>query len=263
MKKTLLLSFILINYFGFSQNPNLVSNGTMEVFANTNSTPTGWSSSSDFGTFNKNTTDFTEGSSSVQFNPQFSSLTMFTLVAIPLEAGKTYQVKYSYKYLGSSFDQNTNLEFKIISGPTVSNPYIYNTNFVNNNWNTVETTFTPTITNASYSVEIKVLPDSSFEYVVLIDNVQIFELSALSSPSAKLENGLRFISIGDNQFKINKSTDTAISEVALYSILGAKLPLKNKLNGHQELNLNGLAPGIYIVHVSTNKGKLSKKILVK
>ena len=263
MQKVLLLFFFLLNYSAFSQNPNLVSNGTMEVFANANSTPTGWSSSSDFGTFNQNTSDFIEGTSSVQFNPQFSDLFMFTLVNIPLEAGKTYQVKYSYKYLGTDFDENTNLEFKIISLPTVSNPFVYNTNFVNNNWNTVETTFTPTITNAAYSVEMKVKPGSSFNYVVLVDNVQIVETSALSSSSAELEHNMSLISLGNNQFKIKKSTDIVISEVALYSILGTKQPLKNKLNSHQELNLNGLASGFYIVHVSTNKGKLSKKILVK
>jgi len=260
MKTTLLLSCLLLSY-SIQAQTNLVSNGNVEQFTFPDSTPDDWSSSSDFGDFSQNTTDFIEGSSSVQFDDIGGGLMMFTIVDIPLENGKTYDVKYSYKYLGSDFDANDNIEFKIISGPTVSNPFIDTINIQDNNWNTVQIQFSPTITNSDYAVEIEI-QNSGFEspYQVLFDDIQIVESPPLSNLGFTLQDDITLINKGDNLIQLKKSSNTIITNISLFSILGIEEELAPSNN--QVFNLNSLSSGIYIFRISTEKGTITKKVLV-
>ncbi|WP_396600308.1 T9SS type A sorting domain-containing protein [Algibacter sp. R77976] len=261
MKRTLLLAFLLINYLGNTQN--LVSNGNMEVFSSPTSTPTGWSSSSDFGDFNQNTTDFTEGASSVEFTAEFSDLMMFTTVDIPLEAGKTYTIMYSYKYLGNNFDSNDNIEFSFYSATA---PFLHGTNVQDNNWNTVTTQFIPTETKSDFEATIRVTPAESgpdFNYKVLIDDVQVFEAAPLSTISFNLEDNISIYTSPYKQLKIDTFADIEILDVAAYSILGQKQKLTANTQDLTAFNLSSYSSGVYILKIVTNKGGLTKRVLLK
>lgn len=262
MKRILLLATLIFTYLGNAQNPNLVSNGNMELFSSPTSTPTGWSTASDFGTFNKNTTDFSEGASSVEFTAGSNYLMMFTTVDIPLESGKTYTIKYSYKYLGSDFDSNDNIEFSFFS---TTAPFLHGTNIIDNNWNTVTTQFTPTETKSDFEATIRVKPASGIgsDYKVLIDDVQVFEDTSLSALSFNLEDNVSIYTTRDKQLQIEKSPDILISNVEVYSILGQQQKLNNYTNELTTFNLNTFSTGIYILKITTNKGGLTKKFLLK
>ena len=260
MQKTLLSFFILLNYIGFAQNPNLVYNGSVELFSSPTSTPDGWSSSSDFGGFSQNTTDFIEGASSVQFNPSFGPLMMFTRTAIPLEANKTYIVNYSYKYLGNAFDTDDNIRFQIyLSSTEKFENYV---SIANNEWNTVEVQFTPTISNIDAEASITVTP-GDFDYVVLFDDIQITEATALSNSNIVKEKSINLVALGNNQYQIKTAADTQVANVSLYSILGTKQRLSQTSKSDQKYNLSNLSAGIYVFHVTSNNGQIAEKILVK
>jgi len=261
MKKILLLVFLASNYFGNAQN--LVFNGNMELFSSENSSPDGWSSSSDFGGFLQNTTDFSEGESSVEFTTAFGSdLSMFTLVDIPLEAGKTYAIKYDYKYLGNNFNADDNIEFSFFS---TTNPFLSGTNIQDNNWNTVVAEYKPTETKPDFEASIKVKPASGndFAYIVLIDNVQVFEITSLSNSDFDLNKKISVLSLKDKQFQIKKTSDIIISNLNAYSILGTKQRISNTSDDFSKFDLSNLSSGIYILQISSNKGNIVKKILVK
>lgn len=260
MKRILLSVFLAFNYLCIAQN--LVSNGNMELFSSPTSTPTGWSSSSDFGTFNQNTTDFTEGVSSVEFTASFSDLMMFTLVDIPLESGKTYTITYDYKYLGNNFDSNNNIEFSFYSATA---PFLHGTNIQNNNWNTVTTQFTPTETKSDFEATIRVKPASGpdFDYKVLIDDVQVFESLPLSTLDLPLNEKISIVAIADKQFKIKKTSDISIVNVNAYSVLGKKLDITTEYKDYSQFNLNTFSSGVYILQITTNKGQLVKKVFIK
>ena len=260
MQKTLLSFFILLSYLGFSQNPNLVYNGNVELFSSPTSSPSGWSSSSDFGGFNQNTTDFSEGASSVQFNPMFTDLMMFTTVAIPLEANKTYNIKYSYKFLGNAFDTDDNIKFQIYL--TSTEKFENFVSITNNDWNTVEVQYTPTVSDADAEASITVTPGDS-EYAVLFDDIQIVEAAALSNTDVSKEKHINLVPLGNNQYQIKTGADTQISNVSLYSILGAKQRLSPASKRDQNYNLNHLSAGLYVFHITTNTQQVAEKILIK
>ena len=261
MQKTLLSFFILLSYFGFAQNPNLVYNGDMELFSSPTSSPNGWSSSSDFGNFNQNTTDFLEGASSVQFNPSFTDLSMFSTVDFTLEAGKTYQIKYSYKYLGETFDSDNNIKFQIYL--TSTEKFENYVNVADNNWNTVEAQYTPTITDMAAEVSLTVYPGFASEYQFLFDDVQITEITVLSNTELSKEKSINLVTLGNNEYQIKTTTGTQVANVSLYSILGTKQKLSPASKSDQKYNLNHLSAGIYVFHISTNSGQIAEKILVK
>ncbi|XMO87107.1 T9SS type A sorting domain-containing protein [Algibacter sp. AS12] len=261
MKEKLLVIFLTFTFFSYAQNPNLVTNGDFEDYPNPNSTPNRWSSSSDFGTFNQNTTDFVEGTSSVEFTAGFSDLMLFTLADIPLEAGKTYTVSYSYKYLGTEFDANDNIEFSFYSS---TNPFLHGTNIQDNNWNTVTTQYTPTETKTDFEATIRVIPSGiGSEYKVLIDDVQVYEGLPLSTQAINLENTISVYTSKNKQLNINKPADLVITNVSVYSILGQQQKLTPNTKDLSSYNLNTFSTGVYILKITTNKGVITKKILIK
>lgn len=260
MKKLILLSITLISFICNSQN--LVSNGGFENWPVTSS-PEDWSSASDFGFFMENTIDFTEGSSSVLFSTNSGDeLFLFTTADIPLQAGTTYNVQYSYKYLSTGFDSNDNITFRIISGPTVNNPFVNTVNIQNNDWNTVQFQFTPSITDSDYSVEIYIQGETSDfgDYEVLFDDVRIVEDSTLSTVDSSLDETLNLIKT-ENKVLIQKPEYLKIVNVKVFSILGAKQK-PNISDNFSEVDITNLSSGLYIFNIETNEGKVSKKILI-
>lgn len=262
MKQKLLVAFLAFTFITYAQNPNLVTNGNFETYTNTSSTPNNWSSASDFGDFNQNTTDFSEGTSSVEFTPGFSDLMLFTTAAIPLEADKTYTVKYSYKYLGTDFDTDDNIKFQIFL--TSSEKLENFVSITNNQWNTVEVQYTPTISDTDAEVSITVIPNTrSSEYKVLFDDVQIVEATALSTLSYNLENNISIYTSQTKQINIKKPADIKILDVVAYSILGQKQKINATSNDLTVFNFDTFSSGVYILKITTDKGGISKKVLLK
>ncbi len=260
MKNVLLLASLAITFLSHSQN--LVSNGNFEQWSNPNSTPNGWSSASDFGSFNQNTTTVLEGNNSAQLNAEFfSELFMFTTVDIPLQAGITYTVQYSYRYLGSNFDTEDNIRFRILSVATISNPFINTVNIQDSNWNTVTTEFTPTVTDPDYSVEVYIEgPDS--EYQVVFDDIRIVEKTTLNTPDFNLEDTLKLIMSEDNIVSLKKPSQIDITEVSVFSIMGTKQNIETS-DDFSTFDASNLSSGLYIFNISTNQGNLSKKVVIK
>jgi len=260
MKKILLLLCFAVSQIGFSQNTNLVSNGNVELWAFPNGSPDDWSTASDFGFINQNTTDFIEGTSSAQLTSEFGSeIAMFTTVDIPLEAGITYDLKFSYKFLGSDFNTDDNIVLSIFSiGPIAS------VNIQDNNWNMIEAEFTPTVTNSAYELTVSVFGDSfSFNnYEVLIDDIIIEEQSTLSIAEVSPDTEIRLISLENNQLLLKKSDDLIIEDVSIFSTLGLKQNVITS-NDFTELNMQNLSSGIYLINFSTSKGVITKKIALK
>ncbi|WP_452221698.1 T9SS type A sorting domain-containing protein [Lacinutrix salivirga] len=261
MKKLILLSFLFISVFNYSQN--LVTNGGFENWPFP-STPANWSSASDFGDFSQNTSDFTEGSSSILFSTfPNAELFLFTTADIPLEAGKTYDVEYSYKYISTGFDANDNITFRIISGPTVSNPFVNTVNIQNNDWNTVQFQFNPTITDSDYAVEIYMQgePSDFGNYEVLFDDVKITENTTLSTTNFDLDQSVSLIRI-DDKVEVIKPVNINIEEASVFSILGTKQKIEAS-EGFSEFDVSNLASGLYIFKIYTNNGVLTKKLIIK
>lgn len=260
MKKNLLFVFLTSQLFCNAQN--LVFNGNMELFNPLGSTPDGWSSASDFGGFTQNTTDFSEGTSSVEFISGFGfNLMLFTTEDIPLEAGKTYTIKYSYKYLGDQFNSSDNIEFSFFSNTA---PFNHGTNIQDNNWNTVTTEFTPAETKSDFEATITI-NSVGFEtdYRVLIDDVQVFETAPLSNSEFSLSEKVAIHSISNKSFKLKKPSDIKISNITAYSVLGKEQQIAKTAEDFSTFNLKTLSSGVYILQILTNKGKLVKKVFVK
>lgn len=255
MKRTLLLISLITTYLINAQTPNLIFNGNMELYNFPSFTPNGWSSSSDFGDFNQNTTDFSEGLSSVELTAGFTELSMFTTVDIPLESGKTYIIKYSYKYLGSNFNSDDNIEFSFFS---TTSPFVHNTNIQNSSWNTVETQFTPTETKADFEATIKITSN----YNVLFDDIQVIEAPTLSNTDVDLSKKITILSLKNKRFEIKTTSDVIITKANVFSVIGKKQQIENNSKDYSKLNLETLSSGIYILQITSNKGITSKKILI-
>ena len=251
MKKTLLLTTLLISFIAYSQNPNLVSNGNLEQWSF--SSPNAWSSSSDFGNVSQNTTDFSEGSSSGQFINDFGGeLSIFTTVDIPLQDNITYNLKFDYKYLDSNLNTSDNIIFSIFSIGT-----IIAINVEDNNWNSVEVEFTPTVTG-DYELKAAVVNLNN----VLIDDIIIEEKNTLSTIQFSLENEIQLVSLENKQILLKKSNGLKINSVTVFSVLGIKQNI-NSSQDFEKLNLQTLSAGIYLINISTDKGIVTKKVVIK
>ena len=87
----------------------------------------------------------------------------------------------------------------------------------------------------------------------------------------------KVLSVNDNSIltslSIYKSNATTLrliglpqgkTTVSLYNIIGKKVMLTQfNTNGNKEISLPNLAPGIYVAKVQTEKGRISKKIILE
>ena len=73
-----------------------------------------------------------------------------------------------------------------------------------------------------------------------------------------------FYDTAAKEINIKLNDDTTISKIELYSILGQKInSWKISNNNEEKLKLNSISKSVYICKITTNKGKISKKIIVK
>jgi hypothetical protein len=94
MKNFLLLLALVLAFNISTEAQNLLTNSGFETWANVNQ-PTGWSIGGNSVNFQKNTTQFNEGSASCLIN---ATATATLTQIVPVTAGKTYSFQMSYYY---------------------------------------------------------------------------------------------------------------------------------------------------------------------
>ena len=118
------------------------------------------------------------------------------------------------------------------------------------------------IRNQAYQIN---LPAGTFEDRF---SLRFTNPSALGTNQNELQNGLSIThSQGNNMINIkNDLNEVSIKSVALFNLLGQSVTdwkMNNQNQSNVELPVSGLSIGAYIVKVITDKGDVTKKILIK
>jgi Leucine-rich repeat (LRR) protein len=168
MKTKLLLMLLLLMTINTFSQVNLVSNGGFETWTNS-TTLSDWTTKN---TVIQNTTYFTEGSKSAQLSIANNTTKPEILAQVPMVAGKTYTIKFKYKYVTSNYNGQHPISLNISkngSATTLSS----STFATNNSWTVKETTFTPD-QNLSYDLSISLATFDAAAFNVIIDDVQVY-----------------------------------------------------------------------------------------
>lgn len=166
--KTKLLLFLLFFSLISNAQTNLVPNGGFETWTNS-TTLSNWTIKNNV---TRNTSSFTEGSKSAQLSIANSTTKPEIIGQIPMTAGKTYTVKFKYKYVTNNYSGQHPISLNISqngSATTLSS----STYATDNNWTVNETTFTPD-QNMSYDLSISLFTFDAAAFNVLIDDVQVY-----------------------------------------------------------------------------------------
>jgi Leucine-rich repeat (LRR) protein len=169
MKTKLLLMLLLLMTINTFSQVNLVSNGGFETWTNS-TTLSDWTTKN---TVIQNTTYFTEGSKSAQLSIANNTTKPEILAQVPMVAGKTYTIKFKYKYVTSNYNGQHPISLNISkngSATTLSS----STFATNNSWTVKETTFTPD-QNLSYDLSISLATFDNEAFDILIDDVKVYE----------------------------------------------------------------------------------------
>lgn len=167
MKTKLLIVFAFCTFNLFSQT-NLAPNGGFETWTNS-TTLSNWTIKNNV---TQNTSNFTEGSKSAQLSIANSTTKPEIIAQVPMIAGKTYTVKFKYKYVNANYSGQHPISLNISqngSATTLSS----STFATDNNWTIKETTFTPD-QNLSYDLSISLFTFDAAAFNVLIDDVQVY-----------------------------------------------------------------------------------------
>jgi Leucine-rich repeat (LRR) protein len=167
MKTKLFIVFAFCTFNLFSQI-NLVPNSGFETWTNS-TTLSNWIIENSVA---QNTTTYTEGSKSAQLSIANSTSIPKVIAQVPMSAGKTYTVKFKYKYLSANYSGQHPIALNISkngSTTTLSS----STFATDNNWTVKETTFTPD-QNLSYDLSISLFTFDGVAFNVLIDDVQVY-----------------------------------------------------------------------------------------
>ncbi|UUC45549.1 LamG-like jellyroll fold domain-containing protein [Flavobacterium cerinum] len=122
------------------------------------------------------------------------------------------------------------------------------------------------ITNSYYDIR-----NSDYEVAIPAGENYNFTLCFETKRLSVTENVLESVNVaylqGNNQIRIqNKLTDVSVGSVSLYNVLGQQLNSWRTATMEQQeivLPVNNVSTGTYIVKVDTNKGSISKKIIIK
>ncbi|AYN05666.1 T9SS type A sorting domain-containing protein [Flavobacterium sp. 140616W15] len=167
MKTKLLLLLLLTNFSIYAQT-NLVPNGGFENWTDNTTLPS-WTTLNNVA---QNTAEYWEGFNSIKLSFASSTLIPKITTQVPLNAGVTYVVKFKYKYLSSNYNSSHPIVLNISkngSSTTLSKSFFA----TDNNWATVETTFTPD-QNLSYDLNISLNTLDNIGFNANIDYVQIY-----------------------------------------------------------------------------------------
>lgn len=167
MKTKLLLWLLLANFSIYAQ-VNLVPDGGFEKWTSTTALPD-WTTQNNVS---QNTVEYWEGFSSVKLIFSSSASIPKITTQVPLNAGVEYVVKFKYKYLSSNYNSSHPIVLNISkdgSSTTLSSSFFAK----DNNWTSVETSFTPD-QNLSYDLSISLNTLDNIGFNANIDDVQIY-----------------------------------------------------------------------------------------
>jgi hypothetical protein len=223
MKTKLLIVFAFCTFNLFSQT-NLVPNGGFETWTNS-TTLSNWMIEN---SVTQNTSYFTEGSKSAQLSIANSTTKPKITAQVPLTAGKTYTVKFKYKYVTNNYSGDHPISLNISqngSATTLSSSAFA----TDNNWTLKETSFTPD-QNMSYDLSISLFTFDDAAFNVLIDDVQVYIQGTdqyTTIPDVNFENKLIALRIDSGvadgkvlTSKIDKLTYLNVSKSSINDLTG-------------------------------------------
>jgi Leucine-rich repeat (LRR) protein len=222
MKIKLLILLFLASFSTYAQT-NLVPNGGFETWTNS-TTLSDWTTKNNV---TQNTSNFTEGSKSVQLSIANNTTKPEILAQVPMLAGKTYTVKFKYKYVNTNYNGQHPISLNI--SKTGSSTTLSSSTFAtNNNWTVKETTFTPD-QNLSYDLSISTATFDAAAFNVLIDAVQVYVQGTEQYtliPDVNFENKLIALNLDDVAdgkvltININTVTNLDLSNLSITNLTG-------------------------------------------
>lgn len=152
----------------------------------------------------------------------------------------------------------------VVDNFTVNNVKIYD--FENGDWEKNLGTIYYTYDNYSFGSDVSLSSDGTKVAIVIptIDDywgeVQVFDLTvALSVNDALSSNFVLFPNPAKHQVTIRLNDLSTLEKVMIYNTLGQKI-LTSKA---AIVNTSKLTSGVYVVEITTNKGKASKTLIVE
>jgi Leucine-rich repeat (LRR) protein len=223
MKTKILILFAFCTFNLFSQT-NVVPNGGFETWTNS-TTLSDWATKNNV---TQSTSSFIEGSKSAQLSIANSSTRPEIIAQVPMVAGKTYTVKFKYKYINTNYNGQHPISLNILkngSATTLSS----STFATDNNWTVKETTFTPD-QNMSYDLSISLFTFDAAAFNVLIDDVQVYIQGTeqyTQIPDVNFEKKLIALGIDSGATdgkvltnSVNKLTSLDVSNSAIVDLTG-------------------------------------------
>ncbi|GAA3762539.1 T9SS type A sorting domain-containing protein [Flavobacterium ginsengiterrae] len=229
MKTKLLLLLLLANFSIYAQT-NLVPDGGFEKWTSTTVLPD-WTTQNNV---TQNTAEYWEGFNSVKLSFTSNASIPKITTQVPLKAGITYIVKFKYKYLSSNYNSSHPIVLNVSkngSSTTLSNSIFAK----NNNWTTVETTFTPD-QNLSYDLSISLNTVDNIGFNANIDHVQVYAQGTEQYtliPDLSFEKNLIALGI-DSGTTDGKVLTSSISTLTSLNITGSGNGLIKDLTGIQD-----------------------------
>ncbi|QXP66531.1 T9SS type A sorting domain-containing protein [Polaribacter sp. AHE13PA] len=137
-------------------------------------------------------------------------------------------------------------------------------------WNAIDRAvyFTDKLTNASYPLDGKTIDITLAKGTYTDRFVLAFsKTTTLGVEDAILENKVTaYLDNNAKEIVINNNSNLDLKKVALFNLLGQKVAEWNTIETNtiqNRLKINTISESIYIVNIATEKGNISKKILVK
>jgi len=259
MKQYIVIILLVSSTFLLAQT-NLLPNGGLENWENSGNTLVDWLR------INQPTqsTDSQEGIYSVlmdfqsPFRPGIRSKSNVTLTS-----GTNYIIRYKYKYLSPTFDgDNNELRLNIFLGDAGNSEASYSFLALDNDWNEIEQTFTPTTTgNYEFGIEIGGDPFRTLPRRGVLDDVRVFDSNALSTPQfTNPANEIKVLpTIVNDYMNLKTGTNIKIDVVKIFDLKGIQV-YSSKI-GDSKFNVSNLSNGVYLAHISSNKGLSIKKFI--
>lgn len=263
MKKNyfLTLGLSLMATCSFAQ-VQLNTNGSFEDW--TGPRPTNWLgfiSDANLSSIAKITNDASHGTNSIEITAPATGNIAAGYIDIPVTAGYVYQVSYDYKDLSTNAKMRHWGQWRTSTAAITTNedpfkPDLYNDD--SQTWRSVTATSTAPATATVLRFDFRVYSDNNAGGgKVRIDNVVIKDMTTLSSENFATTK----MTVSPNPFQnvVNITPENGdLKNISVWSLDG-KLVREIKQYENQ-VSLEGVSKGIYIMKVETNNGQQSFKI---
>ncbi|PQJ68567.1 T9SS type A sorting domain-containing protein [Polaribacter butkevichii] len=134
-------------------------------------------------------------------------------------------------------------------------------------WNAIESDvyLKDKLTNTSYALNSKTI-DLTLAKGTYTDRfvLAFSKTTTLSVDDTLLENKVTaYVDNNAKEIIINNNSNLELKKVALFNLLGQKIVEWNNIKTESRLKINNLSKAIYIVNIATEKGMVSKKIILE